>query len=328
MVNGWRVPRDDASELDWLIFEQSGVLTYRQAIQCLTPGQLRGRIRTGRWRAIVPGVVLAGNGHLTRQQQLWTAVLVASSPAARSPDAVLAGETSAAESGVRGMRTDPIFVLVPAARHRPHRLGRLPLDMPRVVVRRTSVLPRAHLQVGRPRRTSLPRAVVDAASWAPSDRAARTVLASARQQRRVTPEELLAVVRHRLRIKRRALILETITDIAGGAEALSEIDLVKLCRRFGLPMPDLQERRKDASGRTRFLDAYWRKWGLQVEVDGAHHMTTQHWEADMQRQNEVWISGDRILRFSGYQARRKPADVADQIRRALLAAGWQPGDLG
>lgn len=28
----------------------------------------------------------------------------------------------------------------------------------------------------------------------------------------------------------------------------------------------------DASGRIRFLDAYWREWQLHAEVDGAHHM--------------------------------------------------------
>lgn len=45
----------------------------------------------------------------------------------------------------------------------------------------------------------------------------------------------------------------------------------------------------------------------------------------MHRQNEVWVRGDRILRFSGFQVRRRPAEVADQIRRALVAAGWNPG---
>lgn len=112
--------------------------------------------------------------------------------------------------------------------------------------------------------------------------------------------------------------------MAGGAEALSEIDLLRLCRRYGLPVPDLQQRRTDQSGRTRYLDAYWRRWRLHVEVDGAHHMYAAHWEADLRRQNDVWIAGDRILRFTSYQARHRPAEVADQIGRALRAAGWHP----
>lgn len=318
MTNRWQVPRDSASELDWLLFEQAGVLTYRQATECLTPGTVRGLVRSGRWRAVVRGVLLAGNGDLTRQQQLWTATLVAGA------GAVLAGATAASEGGVRRLRHEPIYVLVPAARQRSQQLPRLPLDMPGVAVRRTSFLPDAHRQVGRPPRTTVPRAVIDAAAWARSDREARTIIAAAYQQRKVLPEELREVIDVLPRTKRRALALETVEDLAGGAEALSEIDLVRLCRRFGLPAPELQQRRRDGSGRTRFVDAYWRDWGLQVEVDGAHHLEVGHWEADMRRQNDVWIRGDRILRFSSYQVRTQPAEVAAQIRRALMAAGWRP----
>lgn len=119
-------------------------------------------------------------------------------------------------------------------------------------------------------------------------------------------------------------MVETAHDAAGGAHALSEIDLIRLCRRFGLPRPESQERRVDASGRVRYLDAYWRRWRLHVEVDGAHHMDARHWEADLRRQNEVWISGDRILRFSAWQVRHRPQEVAAQLRRALEAAGWRP----
>lgn len=313
-----RLPHDDAPELEWLIFGQSGVLTYRQAVDAIGRARVRRMIHAGRWRNIIRGVLLTQNGELTRAQQLWVAVLVA------GPGALLAGAAAAAESSVRGLRGDPIDVLVPASRVRTDLLRQLPPDMTGVVVHRTTVLPRDHVQVGRPTRTTLPRAVVDAASWARSNDEARTIVASACQQRRVTAEELDAVVDVLPRMPRRALVRATIADIAGGAQALSEIDFVRLCRRFRLPEPDLQERRRDAAGRLRFLDAYWRKWRLHVEVDGAHHMEVRHWEADLRRQNEVWIPGDRVLRFSSYQVRRRQTEVADQLRRALLASGWQP----
>lgn len=48
---------------------------------------------------------------------------------------------------------------------------------------------------------------------------------------------------------------------------LAEIDLARLCRRFGLPVPSRQERRRDASGRVRYLDAYWPEWGLHGRLD-------------------------------------------------------------
>jgi very-short-patch-repair endonuclease len=303
--------------LDWLAFEQSGVLTSDQAVRAIGRGRVRGRIGSGVWRRICRGIVLTHNGRLDRDQQLWAAVL------ACGPGAVLAGATAAAESGVRGMRPDPLHILVPAGRRASVRLPLMPIDMPGVRVARTTVLPPQHRQVGRPPRTTVARAVVDAAAWARTDDEARTVLASACQQRRVVPDEIRDVLSFFPTIRRRELIRVTAEDIAGGAEALSEIDLVRLCRRFRLPPPELQERRRDAEGRNRYLDAYWRSYRLHAEVDGAHHLDVRHWAADMRRQNEIWIAGDRILRFPAYVVRARPEEVAAQLTAALHAAGWR-----
>jgi hypothetical protein len=43
----------------------------------------------------------------------------------------------------------------------------------------------------------------------------------------------------------------------------------------------------------------------------------------MRRQNGIWLGGERILRFTAFAVRHRPAEVAAQIRRALLAAGWR-----
>jgi very-short-patch-repair endonuclease len=75
------------------------------------------------------------------------------------------------------------------------------------------------------------------------------------------------------------------------------------------------------------LDAYWREWRVQVEIDGAHHMDAQQWAADMRRQNDLWTSGDRILRFPAWLVRARPDEVIDTVRRALVAAGWTPARL-
>jgi hypothetical protein len=313
------LPPRDADELDWVAFEQRGILTTAQATSLLGRGVLRGHLRSGRWRRIGRGIVAMTNGRLEPDQQLWIAVLTA------GRGAVLAGTTAAAEGGVRGLRGEPLHVLVPARTHAPRkRLGRLPLDMPAVLVHRATVLPDAHLQVGRPHRTTTARSLVDAAAWARSDGEARVALAAGCQQRRVTPGELREVAAALPKVRRRRLILETVADIEGGAHALSEIDFLRLCRRYGLPRPGLQERRRDADGRVRYLDAYWKEWGLHAEVDGAHHMDVRQWAADMRRQNQVWIAGDRILRFPAWLVRAHPADVAAQVRAALVAAGWRP----
>jgi very-short-patch-repair endonuclease len=312
------VPGREAEELDWLLFEQENVLTSGQAAELLGRGTVRHRLAVKQWRRICRGVIVAHNGPLTRGQTLWIAVLAA------GPDVLLAGLTAAHEGGLRFGRPGPIHLLARGGRAYADLCDRLPLDMPAVIVHRTNILPTTHIQVGRPMRTVMPRAIVDAAQWARTDDEARTIVAAACQQRRVTPDEVRDTVNVMPRARRRALILETAGYAEGGATALSEIDFVKLCRRYRLPTPDLQERRKDEAGGNRYLDAYWRAWRLHVEVDGAHHMDAGQWEADMHRQNEIWIKGDRILRFSAWQVRHRPDEVAAQLRAALLAAGW-PG---
>ncbi|WP_326552012.1 hypothetical protein [Micromonospora sp. NBC_01813] len=310
------LPSPYADDLDWLLFEQSGVLTSAQAVERLGRSGLRRRIDRGQWRRICSGVVLTHNGPLTAGQALWVAVLLA------GPTALLGGLTAAREGGLRFTRSGPVQVLVPGDRQYPDLRRRLPLDMPAVVVRRTSVLPDDHRQVGRPMRTSMARSLVDAAGWARSDDEAQAIVAAGCQQRRVTPAQILAVLHWLPRVRRRRLIRAAAVDAGGGATALSEIDFIRLCRRHRLPLPDLQQQRRDRSGRVRYLDAYWRRWRLHVEIDGAHHMDVREWAADMRRQNDVWIAGDRILRFPAFVVRVRPAEVVDQLRAALRAAGW------
>ncbi|MDQ7906425.1 DUF559 domain-containing protein [Phytohabitans sp. ZYX-F-186] len=305
------VPGRAASELDWLLFEQDGVLTTAQATALLGRGRLRGLLDSGRWRRLCRGVLIAHNGPLTAGQARWVAILAA------GDGALLAGLTAAREGGLRWPRPGPLHLLVPDGHRYPDLRRRLPLEMPAVVLHRTSTLPQSHVQVGRPMRTTMPRAIVDAAQWARTEDEARTVVAAACQQRLVTPAEVRAVLSAMPRARRRRLALETLTLAEGGATALSEIDFVKLCRRYRLPAPDLQERRRDQAGRNRYLDAYWRKQRVHVEVDGAHHMEARQWEADMRRQNEIWIRGDRVLRFPAWQVRHRPDEVALQLRRAL-----------
>lgn len=315
-----RIPDDNAGELEWLQFGQAGVLTWRQATTLLSPAAVRHLVATGRWRRICRGVLVTFSGPIGPAQHDWIAVLAA------GPGAHLAGLAAAIAGGFRwrGPGRDIVDVLIPFRRRPPDLLRRLPPDLPAVVVRRTTHLPVGDRQRGRPDRTTMPRSLVDAAQWARTDEAARALLAAGCQQRLVLPEELLAMVDRMPKARRRGLIRQTAHDLAGGPEALSEIDLVRLCRRYRLPPPQTQRRRRDAAGRVRYLDAYWPRWQLLVEVDGAHHLEVGQWEADMRRQNDIWVRGDRILRFSGFQARRRPAEVAEQIRQALLAAGWRP----
>lgn len=126
------------------------------------------------------------------------------------------------------------------------------------------------------------------------------------------------------RVRRRRLILSTATDAAGGAHSLGELDLLGLVRRAGLPEPSRQVVRRDSAGRRRYLDAYFEQWRVHVEVDGGQHLDPAHAWADMRRQNDLWVEGDRVLRFPAWVLRARPEEVIAQLRAALRAAGW-PG---
>ena len=160
--------------------------------------------------------------------------------------------------------------------------------------------------------------------WARTDNAARAVIAAACRQRLVTADEITEVTFRLPRARRRSIVLETAGYTSRGAEALSEIDFVKLCRRAGLPPPDQQTRRRDASGRLRRLDATWKEYGVAAEVDGSVHDEPEvRWE-DMFRQNDLWIDDERFLRFPDWAIRNRPQQVAGQLRRALTLGGWVP----
>jgi very-short-patch-repair endonuclease len=308
------LPAPDAPALEWLLFRQNQVLDLDQALADMGRGALQNRIASGHWQRAGRRVVVAHNGPLTRQQRVWAAVLGAGSGATSG------GATAATLDGLRGYGTGPVHVLVPGGRQVRTTAG--------VHIHRTTVLPEAHLWRTDPPRTTMARSLVDAAAWARTDDDARAIVAAAFQQRKVTVPEIDAVPAVLTRSRRRALVLETARYAAGGAHSLSEVDLIRLCRRFGLPSPDQQVQRTDATGRSRYLDAYWAEWRLHVEVDGSFHLEVRAWWADMRRQNDLWVQGDRVLRFPAWVVSRRPGEVAAQIRAALSAAGWRPTQSG
>ena len=310
-MNGTDARVDSPAEesLEAMLGRQCGVLTTAQASRHVGRDAVRWRVRRGWWQRPHRGVLVAQSGPLAPEQVLWVNVLRAGA------GAVLAGPTAAALAGLRGYEDPRYHLLLPA--------GRTPADQAGLAIHRIRALGPEDLQpVLHPPRTRLPRSLVDAARWAATPDRACAVLAAGVQQRLARPADLRAVLQRMPTARRRALLLRTLDAIDGGAHSLAEIHLVRLCRREGLPEPEQQVARRDRAGRRRWLDAYWSRWGVHVEIDGAAHLDVRVWWQDMQRQNEVWLRGDRILRFPAYLLRTQPTVVADTVRIALTAAGW------
>lgn len=311
---GWerKLPSDEDDELAWLLFYQADVLSVAQASRHFSRKAIRHRVATGRWRRVHRGVLVTHNGPLDDEHLRWIAVLATGSRA------VLGGLTAVQQWGLRRSGSSTVHLLLPAGL----RADRPP---PGVVVHRSRHLPEEDvLPVGRPPRTMPARSVVDAAQWARTDEEARAVVAAAFQQRLVGGDDLHRVLDRLPRARRQGLILRTADDAAGGAHSLAELDFLGLVRRAGLPEPTRQKIRYDAAGRRRYLDVYFDRWRVHVEVDGGQHLDPRTAWADMRRQNDLWIEGDRVLRFPAWAVRDAPGEVATQLRSALTAAGW-PG---
>ena len=321
----WHCPRvaraDDAPNpgltLPKVAARQAGVVTAAYAIACLGESAVRWRLTSGRWQRPCRGVLITHSGPVTDRQVLWVAVLAAGS------GAVLGGLAAARLDGLTGFDDRRIHVLVPEPRQvRARQLGTAALT---VAVHRSRLLGSADVHPARlPPRTRIARSLVDAAAWAGTDNRARAILAAGVQQRLVRPGDLMTVAECCQRLNRRSLIRATLADIAGGAQALSELDFCRLTRRYRLPEPDRQVIRLDPAGRRRWLDAFWRRARLVAEVDGLWHMDPPAWWADMRRDNDLTISGHRVLRFPAFAVRDHPDLVAGQIAAALgLGSGSQ-----
>jgi hypothetical protein len=290
--------------------EQQAVVRRNQLLATgMTARTVDGMLIGGRWRAHGAIVIAMHNGPLTPDQELWAAVLNA------GPLAALAARTAAAQHGLVGWTADCIEVLVPRGAAVPAGLG-LP-----VKVHESRRFGPSDIHVGRALpQVRVERALVDAAVWSARPRTACGVLAAGVQQRLTTPAKLLTELDVAGAVRHRRLLAAALVDIAGGAQAVSEIDFLRFCRRNGLPRPELQVVRRDAAGRRRYLDATLRgRDGLpvRVEIDGALHLVVQTYWDDMARGNDLVIGREQVLRFPSYVIYADDAVALDQLRRAL-----------
>ncbi len=292
---------------------QDGVLARRQALRAGMPRTLwDSRLQTGRWCVAGRGVAFTHAGTPTPRQWRWAAAL------AGGPRAALTGDVALVEHGVRRVPLRTYDVALPGDQHLTASLPRAPHPL---VLRRIAVL--AHVrQPGDDLPCVTPHvAALHAAAWAPTDRAAelRVVLAV---QQRVTAVPLLRSALDLLpALPRRGVIRVVLGEIEGGAQAASELEFLRFCRRHGLPLPDALQVRVRAGG-TRYLDGRYARQRVALEVDGAYHLWAETWNADALRSLHLAVAargtGEQVLRVTTTMLRYDAAVTADLLR-ALLA---------
>ncbi len=303
----------DNGDLGQLLRAQDNVITYAQATALMTRATLRHRLDAGRWQRAHRGIFIAHNGPVTTRQRRWVAVFAGGN----GRMAPLAGPSALEELGMRGYPATRIHIMIPARRMETD-------PPPGVVAHRTRHLPATDYRHTFPPCTTPARSVVDAASWAVSTDGARALVAAAFQQRLVTLPAMQDVLSRLPTVRRHRLIGQTALDAAGGFESISELEFLDLCREGWLPTPTGQTAIRDVDGRRRYRDAYFEEFGLHVEIDGGQHLDPAAYWADMQRQNAIWIAGDRVLRFPAWAIRNDRKKVIAQIQDALIERGWRP----
>lgn len=296
-----------------LAASQDGVLTRAQLVPHMTPAQITTQLRARRWQPAGRSVVVLHNGPLTERQQVWVALL-------RSPArSAASGPTAMALDGVVDARAHGVHITIPCGQRCPQGLD--------AQVHWSNFLDDAHVHPKRtPRRTRLPRSVVDWASWQASDRAARTVVLQSLQSRKVSAAKLRDVLPSRGPCLHHAVILESVDDAEGGVASLPERDFRELVVAGGLPMPTHQAVRRRPSG-VYYLDAEWQACRLSAEIQGVHHFEVMQRERDLDRQNDLVIEGESLLQFTSFAVRHRGAHVVGTLRRALYRRGWVEGRL-
>jgi hypothetical protein len=293
-----------------LLAQQDGVAT-RVQLNDLGFNQhaIRAQISARRWQNWGFHVVILHNFKPTRKQLMWAAVLDAGYPAA------LGSHTALEQHGFKpfAREAEQIHLLIER--------GAKVTAHPMITVHESRRLkPEYHVAAAGLPCTSAPRSAIDAAAWQPWPRFACALVAAVVQQGLCTADDLEQEMRYVGRVRHKAHLREAIRDIRGGSQALSEIDLARLCRRFGLQEPDRQTKRTDAHGRLRYLDAEWKLQDgrrMVLEVDGSHHFEVESWQADMRRERGVVIGGAHVLRATAVEVRVEPKQIASD----LLAIG-------
>lgn len=259
---------------------------------------LRRHVEAGRWALSGPRVVVLHTGPLSMRQKWWMAVLHAGRHAG------LAGRSAAESYGLKRLDDGRIHVLVPHGSRVPR--------LPGFRVHETRHAPLIHTP-GLPPRQPVAAALVSAATWSAPPEVAAGLLATGVQQGKVTPEELAVAVSAAGAVRHAPLMRAIISDLAGGAESFAEIDGGRLAARAGVPAPRRQAYRV-VGGRRRYLDFEFDGWSM--EIDGAVHLQVERHAADLLRQADLLLGGDRTLRFSSVTVRLDPASVIRRMRQA------------
>lgn len=290
-------------ELRHVVAAQAGVVGREQLSRAGLSDEFgRGKVRSGGWRRLYPGVYLTNTGIVTFAARCWAAVLVC------GPGAVIAGTAAAYLN--RTVTTMPtlIDVLVPESRKVVTRPGLR-------VARRRGLPEDGQL----PPRTGVAATALDLVAVAATDDAVVGHVAdAARQMRTLEPLRRARAARRRLPHSR--LVDDLLAPASEGLESPLEWRFDRrVVRAHGLP-PFRRQVQEVVGGVLIRADAV-SDFGTRAELDGRLHVLQL--DADVWRDNAVAISSDETtLRYRWRHVAGTPCAVAGQVAGGVTRGGW------
>ena len=286
---------------DQLIEDQAGMIARRQLNRLgIDADRVRDQVAAGRWAERTPRVISTVTGELTFEQRCWLAVLHA------GPRAMLGNLTAAARHDLKNWDRPEICVMVDDELSFDPVPGvdffrsRRPFD---VLVSPRPGIPRCQLE---------PAVLLWAAYEAPN-RAAHGVIAATVQQRLTTPGRLIEWVDRLQPLRRAKPFKRTLSFVAAGAHSGAELEVGQMCRRFGMPQPTRQKRRKDRWERPRWTDAEWDLADghtIVLEVEGGFHTDVLEAAADARRSRRLTTRTRTVVRCTAYELIHEMTEVA------------------
>lgn len=274
----------------------------------LAADALETLLRTGRWQRMQRGVYAVFTGEPRYEALLWAVLLRVGS------DAVLSHQTAAELFGLAGHSGHPIHVTVP----RDSQPGRIP----GVIVHRAGRAREARHPVMLPPRTKVEETVLDLAASARSFDEAFDWFCRATGRRLTTPDRLRHAMHQRTRMRWRPALLESLETVEEGVRSNLEYHYVREVERpHELPRAARQAR-VIRYGRACYLDNYYEKYLVCVELDGkVAHPPEERWR-DFRRDNAGAVDGIITLRYGWADITRRPCEAAGQVAAVLRQRGW------